>query len=278
MLIYRLNNNFDKVNTKDELTKLLEQYRGILTEPIMDYLNSLIELEFSVIREYIEENDKMKLSELEIYKRIAIYNIYNRALNLFKKSEPSLDITGNESGYEELCASIKLGNKNIRLFSFDYSNRLSIDTKIPKGYKTMKIGTISLYQTLESQELREAELNRVMQKLERLYDAHNPYFSRPGVFGGPASQWAFAHNEKITYYEKKFTELDSKKELSDDDKKEIEMTNKIHSLLLEDYGLSNESFEEEENKQVFNRKESNLQKILVKKQPNLTIENNIKYI
>lgn len=239
----------------------------------MNYLNSLIELEFSVIREYIKDDDRESLSELEIYKRIAIYNIYNRALNLFKENEVPLDITGNERGYEKLYASVELGDRNIRLFSFDYSKRLSINVKIPDGYKTMKIGTISLHQTLESQELREAELNRVMHELERLYDEHNPYMSHPGTYGGPGPQWEFEHSKKIANYEKKFSELDSKKELSDDDKKEIEITNKIRNFLLEDYGLSNKSFEEE----ILN-KESDLQKILVKRQPNLTIENHIKYI
>lgn len=78
-------------------------------------------------------------------------------------------------------------------------------------YKTMKIGNISLYQTLESKELKEAELDRVLNKLERLYDEKNPYHSRPYTYGGPVPQWAFEHNEEISEYEEKFKQLDSKK-------------------------------------------------------------------
>ncbi len=275
MRIGRLNDNRNKVNTREELTELLKGYRGILTNPMMEYLNSLIELEFSVIREYIGEDDRKSLSELEIYKRIAIYNIYNRALNLFNEKEIKYNFFGNEDGFEGLAISVPLNdNKNVKVFNFDYKEWKA--TKIPDEYKTMKIGTISLYQSLESQELRDAELNRVMSKLERLYDARNPYPSRRGVVGGPGHQWAYAHAQEIAKYEKKLTELDSKKELNDMDKREIEITNQIRNLLLEDYGLTNKSFEEEV-KLVFSREKSALQKVLVK-QPNLSILNHIKYI
>ena len=62
------------------------------------------------------------------------------------------------------------------------------------------------------------------------------------------------------------------------DKKEIEITNQIRNLFLEDYGLTNESFEEEKSDREPSILESLLDKRLVKKQPNLTIVNHIKYI
>lgn len=281
MKIGRLNNSQNKINTKEELIELLKGYRGILTEPILNYLNSLIELEFSVIREYISDSDRKALAELEIYKRISVYNIYNRALNLFNEKKIKYSCSSNDNVLESLTIYIPLNdNSNIRVFKFDYKgfHPNSWNTvKIPDEYKTMKIGNISLYQSLENQELRDAELNRVLNELEKLYDARNPYPSRRGVSGGPGSQWAFKHAQKIIEYEKRFTELDSKKELTDIDKKEIEITNQIRNLLLEDYKLTNKSFEEED-KPVFKSKESTLQKTLVKRQPNLSITNNIKYI
>lgn len=281
MKIGRLNNSQNKINTKEELIELLKGYRGILTEPILNYLNSLIELEFSVIREYISDSDRKALAELEIYKRISIYNIYNRALNLFNEKKIKYSCSSNDNVLESLTIYIPLNdNSNIRVFKFDYKgfhpNGWNT-VKIPDEYKTMKIGNISLYQSLENQELRDDELNRVLNELERLYDARNPYPSRRGVSGGPGSQWAFKHAQKIKEYEKRFTELDRKKELTDIDKKEIEITNRIRNLLLEDYELTNKSFEEED-KPVFRSKESILQKTLVKRQPNLSITNNIKYI
>lgn len=266
-----LDSNGNRINTKEELIELLRRYRGILTDSVINYLNSLIELEFSVVREYISDDDRKSLSELEIYKKIAIYNIYNRALNLF--NEMQFEISDTVYG---LRISTSLSDRNISLFDFGYSDFLNHKDKIPDGYITMQIGTISLYQTIESQELMEAELELVMNKLEKLYNAHNPYPTRPGVAGGPWTQWEFAHIQEIEKYEKRFAKLD-KLELSDNDKREIEITNRICNLLLEDYDLSNKSFEEKK-EPVFGPKKTKLQKKLVKRQPNLTIVNHIKYM
>lgn len=260
----------NKVNTKEELTRKLKGYNGILNNSIIDYLTSLIELEFSVVRENICKDDRKSLSKLDIYKRIAIYNIYNRTLKLFKEKIADFDFYDYEKDYENLIISISLNvSNNIRLFNFDYSDSIS---------STGKIGTISLYQTLESKKLREAELNRIIDELEKLYNAHNPYpfqSLRGFVAGGPRARWDFKHEQEIEKYEKKFIELDNKKELSDDEKREIEITNQVYNLLLDDYGLTSKSFNKRKQE---NTEETYLQKTLVNKQPNLTIENNIKYI
>ncbi len=283
MLIGRFNDNWNKVKTKEELLEFLKEYRGILTEPMLDYLTSLIELKFSVIREYINDSDRKALAELEIYKKVAIYNIYNRAQNLFNKQNGEFIISGNNKGIEGLSVSIKLSDRNIELFDFDYEEirPSGYNTpKVPNGFKTLNIGDISLFQTFESKELREAELNRVMEKLERLYDERNPYPSRPGVVGGSGSTWAFNHARKIQEYEERFKQLDSKKELSDEDKREIEITRQIHDLLLEDFGLTSESFVDESNQSFYNFgiEKTELKKTHVKRMPNLTITDNKKYI
>ena len=253
-------NNWNRVRTKEELLELLKEYRGILSNPMQEYLNSLIELEFSVIRDYIKDTDREVLAELEVYKKVAIYNIYNRALNLFKMQDMQLSISGNENGFESLNIYTKLNDKNVELFRFDYSEGRSLNNIIPDSYKTMKIGTVNLYQTLENKELREKELNRVMNKLEELYDKRNPYSSRRGVYGGPSQYWRHQH-------------LDAKNELIEEDKREIEITNRVYNLLLEDYGLTDKSFYE-----VVDKSESNLQKKLIKRQSNLTIVTDIKYV
>lgn len=259
------NNNLNKISTREDLIDLLNKYNGILTDPVISYLNSLIDLEFSVIRDCIDKNDRTALSELEIYKKIAMYNIYNRALNLFKQNDSELTISGNDEGIEGLKVYSKIGDRNLILFDYDYKD---------------SIGNLSLFKTIESKEQREAELTRVMSKLEKLYDEKNPYHSSANTYGGPASQWVFDHAKRIKEYEDKYNELDSKKELTEEDKKEIEITNKYHELLLEDYGLTNKDFEDETNLHVldFSREITNLHKTLVKKMPCTNIKNNIKYI
>ena len=267
--------NFNRVNTKEELLVMLKKYRGILNDSMVSYLNSLIELEFSVVRDYINVRDRKILAELGIYKSVAIYNIYNRAINLFSDSDIPVKIIGNAEGDEGLKISLEIDEeKSIELFGFSYAERESRKFKIPNGYKTMQIGRIDIYQTLESEKLREKELNRIMDRLEKLYDEQNPYpfFDRVSGF-----KWEIEHQDEMWQYEKKVAELDCKKDLTDDEKREIEITNRVHDLILEDYGLRHESFEEfpVHNLSGF---QSELQKTFVKKQPNLVITNNIKCI
>jgi len=279
MKIMRTNDNWNKINTREELIGLLKDYKGILSDSMINYLNSLIDLEFSVIRDYISDKDRVALSELEVYKRIAMYNIYNRALNIFKQNESELEISGNNDGIEGLEVFASLGKRSCQLFDFDYhEGPMSHSLKIPRDYKTMKIGNISLYQTIENAELREAELMRVLSILDRLYDEKNPYQSSPNKYGGPASQWFFEHARKIETYEEKFNQLDAKKELTDEDKKEIEIKNKFHELLLEDYGLTNKDFENNQQFSGFGKEKTELHKTLVRRMANITIKNNIKYI
>ena len=281
MKIMRMNYNWNKINTREELIELLKGYKGILADSMINYLNSLIDLEFSVIRDYISDNDRVALSELEVYKRIAMYNIYNRSLNIFKQNESELEISGNNDGIEGLKVSASLGEKrSCKLFDFDYheGRPMSLSSKIPSDYKTMKIGNISLFQTIDSKEQREAELMRVMSILDRLYDEKNPYHSRPHTYGGPAPQWAYEHAQKIKAYEEKFNQLDAKEELTDEDKKEIEITKKFHELLLEDYGLTNKDFENNQQFSGLGKEKTELHKTLVRRMPNINIKNNIKYI
>ncbi len=272
MRLARFSDNWNKVKTKEELLEMLKRYRGILNNSMAEYLNSLIELEFSVVKDYIDSNDRKMLSELDIYKKVAIYNIYNRAISLFNNIDAPVKITGNDEGFESLDISLKVNDeKCIKLFDFSYAEGRSWEFKIPSEYKTMRIGGINIYQTLESKELRETELNRIMDRLELLYDQKNPYPSPRKKIGGPGVQWRIEHQEEIARYENMFNELDSKKDLTDEEKVQIEVTNKVHDLILEDYGLTDESFEE---KPAISLKysTSKLQKTLVKSQPNLTCD------
>lgn len=283
MKMDRLNDNWNNVKTKEELLELLKKYRGILNEYILNYLNSLVELEFSVIREYISDSDREVLAELDVYKTIAIYNIYHRTQKLFNQQNGEFAITGNTDGLEGLSISTQLNDRIINLFDFDYKEICIGGWDIHKmlsDFKPSNMWNISLYQTLESKALREDELYRVMQMLENLYDERNPYSSRPGVVGGSSSTWLFEHTRKIQKYEERFKQLDSKKELSDVDKREIEITKQIHNLLLEDFCLTKESFVDETNQSFSNlgNEPTELRKTLVRRMPNLTITNHTKYI
>lgn len=264
----------NKLATKEELIDLLKKHKEILTNSILDYLNSLVELEFSVVRENISTEEREILSELELYKKIATYNIYHRALQLLEQQKQPLDIDNNG----RLEISVQVENRKVELFSFDYQERISLRKDIPEEYKSMKIGNVCLYRTLQNQDIREKEINRVLRKLESLYASHNPYPHRHSVVGGLDFYWERQHKERIEKLEDKLAELDSKKELTEVDKKEIELTNDIHQLLLADYELTNEDFEERKMPKFTTSEFDRMNKIRTKKMPNLTIVDHIKYL
>lgn len=206
----RFGDNLSKIKSKEELLEMLKRYKRILNHSMEEYLNSLIELEFSVVKDYIDIRDRMCLAELEIYQDAAIYNIYKRALDLFNKVELPLKISDGLNGLE---VSTQIENRNIDLYTFYYMR-----DKLRLNYETRKIGNIILYRAVEK-------------------------------------------------------ESDNRDGLTSEEKKEIELTNRINELLLEDYGLTDDDF-----RAMKPSYSPVLPKTFVKMQPKLIITNEIKYI
>ncbi len=301
-----LTGSFEKPLTKKDLLKELEEYKGILNKAMIDYLTSLVNLEFSVVRNYISETDRKALAKLDIYKQIATYNICKRIRKLFSAQKDKYKVSrGNANDLMDLYFEVvaKLGTGSTEVFSFFRHEDFS---KLLEGYTSLNIGTISLYQTLESKELRKAELEELRQRLEGLKRTQNPYpdnkkeasdwiKGRGGKFsqaelrqieatyvriGGPGANWIFEHDRDIAECERKFKELSERIELTDEQKRTIELTAISHELILEEFGLKKEDFEEynEFKFSVLNEDKPNMSRKLVKEMPNLLIEDNITYL
>lgn len=92
-------------NTKASLKYLLETHKNTLSKEIYDYLNSLIELEYSVVEEYLSKSDIAKISDTSLYYNVALYNIYHRIMNIIRSLDvlPSLKYTekSNTRAYYE---------------------------------------------------------------------------------------------------------------------------------------------------------------------------------
>ena len=164
-----------------------------------------------------------------------------------------------------------IGNNTIRILDYKYDN-----------------GALKLFQTVDDKKVRKEQLELVMTKLEQLYDKENPYscsvtelkqpYNKKTLkrLGGPGAKWNFDHSREVSEYEELFTRLDSKKEITDYEKKKISITKKYHDLLFEEYGLTDEDFII--SKQAPSTVDNISNKILVKKLPGLRIENNIEYV
>lgn len=255
----RLGNiTYKKIGSKEELKESLNKYKRILNSRVIDYLNQLVELEFSAVKDIIDIEDREILQNLDLYKNIVAYNIYNRTLELLN-NEQELKIFDNKDRISGLMAYRGIGNPAIRILDYNYEN-----------------GALKLFQTVDDKKVRKEQLELVMTKLEQLYDKKNPYHSDLELFGCPATRWNIDYIKEVSEYEKLFTRLDSKKELTDYKKKKIGITKKYHDLLFEEYGLTDEEFIV--SKQTPTTIDNIINKTLVKKLPGLRIENNIEYV
>ena len=255
----RLGNiTYKKISSREELKESLNRYKRILNPRVIDYLNQLVELEFSAVKDIIDIEDREILQNLDLYKNIVAYNIYNRTLELLN-NEQELKIFDNKDRISGLMAYKGIGNSAIRMLDYNYEN-----------------GVLKLFQTVDDKKVRDEQLELVMTKLEQLYDKKNPYHSNLELYGGPATRWNFDYRKEVSEYEKLFTRLDSKKEITDYEKKKISITKKYHDLLFEEYRLTDDDFIISKQTPITIDNISN--KTLVKKLPGLRIENNIEYV
>lgn len=252
------NMSYKKISSKEELKESLDRYKRILNPRVIDYLNQLVELEFSAVKDIVDIEDREMLQNLDLYKNVVAYNIYNRTLELLS-NEQKLKIFDNKDRISGLMAYKYIGNNTIRILDYKYDN-----------------GTLKLFQTVDDKKVRKEQLELVMTKLEQLYDKKNPCRSNLKRFGGPGAKWNFDHSREVSEYEELFARLDSKKEITDYEKKKIGITKKYHDLLFEEYGLTADDFII--SKQAPSTVDNISNKTLVKKLPGLKIENNIEYI
>ena len=270
--------------SKEELKLLLfESYKGILSKEMIEYLDSLIELEFSVIKDYIALDNREILTELSIYRYASIYNIYNRTIKLIKENKLPLEINKFDKPIDVRENSLNLSfvtksKKRINVFEYDYNYHSPYRNKIPEYYYNRSLGGITIYQTLESKERIKKEINLILGRLEKLYDKDIPIRTliEEELIG---YNTPFENKVKIGLLEKRFTELDSKKDLTEEEKDEIKVTNYASEIILDDMGLKEEDFTTDK-EDLFNlsKEFTNLEETKVKKITNLEIKRKIKYI
>ena len=239
-----------KVKNKEDLVSLLKKYEGILSKEMLEYLTSLL--------------------NLDIYNKIAIYNIIKRTQEIFKQKEEYI-VRESPCMADNLVIYAKVGEEYINIFDY---YRVGIDPSGQASLKALGIGTISLYQFLGNKEAKEAELNRLKYQLRTL--PGNPYSSSLGwygtpVYGGPGDLFELDRQRDEEQLKKKIQELESKNTLTEAQKRAMELSLKGHELMLEEFGLKEEDFSEV-------RGNSKMSRTLVKEMPNLLIKDKITYL
>lgn len=214
---------------KKQITTLLIQNKLILNSEIVDYLNSLLELEFSVLKENVIHKELLR--QFPIYKQIAIFNIYYRAIMVIKKANIEPIVLKNLQGF---ALATQIDKDIVSLFEFNISTNENASF----------IGTIHLYRMIYDKSIREQFLDETRNKLQKLYREQNPYPDL-GTFDGEDLEWNFDYDEQIQFYEELLNRLTIEKQLSKEEVRKIEITKNIEQLFLEEYGLPQESFVDE---------------------------------
>lgn len=145
--------NQSKIMSAEELHNFVQGYSGVLTPEIIDYLNSLIGLEISALNQKnISEVGMARLNELSLYRQIVIYNIYNRALNVFKNY-------GNGFNYENSPQCLSIFGKDRNNEKYDVFNY---------WMHANGFSNIVLRQTIIDSEKRQEQIDRLYQELEEV--------------------------------------------------------------------------------------------------------------
>ena len=82
--------NKDIIASKAELLNLLENYKALLHQDCIAYLNGLIELEFSILNTQFPQ-----IVPDDFIEQVARYNIFNRAIKLATECNPQTEIIAN---------------------------------------------------------------------------------------------------------------------------------------------------------------------------------------
>ena len=171
-----LESNTNNIKNNDELNDSLKKYKTILNKYKYDYLQALIALDITVFKKSISDETRLTLSELEIYKDIAKYNIYNRTIKLIKKEEANIGPVIVEDKNEFL--TIRTAEERIRLFDFNHVENIFGKT-VYSDYKSKNIGTITIFKTLSRLDLTDADIDLIEKKFNSIKSTVNPYGPGP---------------------------------------------------------------------------------------------------
>ena len=100
-----------------DLRKSIDLSKCILNDETLDYLESLLNLDISVLNE--SKNDYLKceyLKQFEMYKSLVLYNLYNTSLSLVD------DNTVVSEHFNRLNFGVKYKNANFNIYSLDYND------------------------------------------------------------------------------------------------------------------------------------------------------------
>ena len=145
---------WERVSNREDLIQELKEHRWMLSEELYEYFLKLFDFyQYSVFDDALgmDYSKRKNFSGLDIYRKLAIYNIYHHALEIFDKNAEkySIVIGGNDRGIEGLQVDGILSDKSFKIFDYSYSMAVNVFDRmvVPDGCKIDKIGDVHLFST-----------------------------------------------------------------------------------------------------------------------------------
>ena len=253
--------NGNILESEKNLYETLKDYKWLMSNEAYSYLEALIALEISALDSKTPDEQREVLKKLELYKKIAIYNICMRSRKLIVDRANGIELSFVENFVHPVEYKI-YGNVNGRsfpVFAFD------IEQNNP-----FYIGNTDIYFTQVNDEVRRNEIERLAKEIEEEKKKDNPYARHDGIIRTneeDASRWEADRTARIDRMQRnldglaKFPGLNKKEE-------EIMMAqNTLGNLLLSDVHLEEKDFEPIQSE--------GMKRTLTKKYPGMSVHCNM---
>jgi len=235
----KINRNL-RIATTEEILNILASYNKLFSKEILDYINALVYLEISVLEKgYLSDKSIEVLTELESFRKIAIYNIFKRLILLMEKQGIKVQDKNN-------C----FGGIHLRLNTNYFSNILHF------SFTTNQYSTIILNETSIDENVR----NKRLEWLKLQEKEYNPFSLETKIH--------------INSIKREINELEKRVEIDDTTRLVMEYQEKLKNAFLKENGIENDELKEEV---IDLGDEPRMVKDLVKKYPHTKVIREIRY-
>lgn len=253
--------NGNILESEKNLYDALKDYKWLMSNEAYSYLEALIALEVSALDSKTPDEQREVLKKLDLYKKIAIYNICMRSRKLLVDNAKGINLSFIENFVHPVEYKI-YGNVNGRsfpVFAFD------IEQNNP-----FYIGDTDIYFTQVNDEARRNEIERLTKKIEEEKNKDNPYAIHDGIIRTneeDASRWEADCTARIARMQKSLDGLAKFAGLSKKEEEVMIAKNTLGNILLSDINLKEEDFKPIQ--------EEGMKRTLTKKYPGMSVHCNI---
>ena len=228
----------DKLN-KNYLIDMLDQYKSVLNTSTVQYLTDLLKLKYSVISNYLNENNEI-LNHLDIYKYIAQYNIYHKTKE---------ELENKQILFKDYFNPYVNGNNVLQAYLKD---GILLDMSLPENDIIATINLYNVFSDRERQILELKYLNEQLACVKNKKEVKLPSVSSYITDNGEdkliySTSYGLDKNNVIQkQLEKDIIELNKQinLELNPEEKENLHIHNLQYSSLLNFYSLDEDKMEE----------------------------------